>query len=104
MTLHFESLIHYLKNELFHVLVGINAHAITYIHVYICTTKFYRIDIDLLLGLTSTTIPMYLAECSPANERGRLVSTNIAMVACGQFVASVVDGIFGWCQYDVGWR
>lgn len=63
-----------------------------------------RIIVGAGIGLTSTTIPMYLAECSPANERGRLVSTNIAMVACGQFVASVVDGIFGWCQYDVGWR
>ncbi|WAR27047.1 MYCT-like protein [Mya arenaria] len=33
-------------------------------------------------GMMSTTVPMYLAECSPVNIRGRLVSLNIAMVAC----------------------
>ncbi|BFZ08921.1 hypothetical protein BsWGS_11960 [Bradybaena similaris] len=54
-------------------------------------------------GLTSTTIPMYLAECSPSYARGSLVSTNIAMVAFGQFVANVVDGIFGSDTVD-GWR
>ncbi|KAI8763927.1 proton myo-inositol cotransporter, partial [Biomphalaria glabrata] len=53
--------------------------------------------------LTSTTIPMYLAECSPTYARGSLVSTNIAMVAFGQFMANVVDGIFGVDAQD-GWR
>lgn len=56
-----------------------------------------------LTGLTSTTIPMYLAECSPSYLRGTLVSTNIAMVAFGQFMANVVDGIFGDDAHD-GWR
>jgi hypothetical protein len=46
---------------------------------------------------------MYLAECSPVSIRGRLVSTNIAMVACGQFVASIVDGVFGADEKN-GWR
>ncbi len=49
------------------------------------------------------TIPMYIAEASPAKTRGRLVSTNIAMVACGQFIANVVDGIFSGNVKD-GWR
>ncbi|KAL3852963.1 hypothetical protein ACJMK2_016568 [Sinanodonta woodiana] len=55
------------------------------------------------VGLTSTTIPMYLAECTPPHIRGRLVSTHIAMVAGGQFIASVLDGIFGWDKKN-GWR
>lgn len=55
------------------------------------------------MGLTSTTIPMYLAECSPSYARGSLVSTNIAMVAFGQFMANVVDGIFGGDSKN-GWR
>ncbi|OWF39315.1 proton myo-inositol cotransporter-like [Mizuhopecten yessoensis] len=62
-----------------------------------------RVIIGAGIGMTSTTIPMYLAECSPAHIRGRLVSTNIAMVACGQFVANVIDGIFGWDE-TTGWR
>ncbi|ESO82112.1 hypothetical protein LOTGIDRAFT_102050, partial [Lottia gigantea] len=55
------------------------------------------------IGLVSTTIPMYLAECSPVYARGMLVSTNIAMVAFGQFVANVVSGIFG-SDAENGWR
>ncbi|XP_064606088.1 proton myo-inositol cotransporter-like [Liolophura sinensis] len=62
-----------------------------------------RIVVGAGIGLTSTTIPMYIAECSPSNIRGRLVSTNVAMVACGQFVANVVDGIFGFDEVN-GWR
>ncbi|KAK6175687.1 hypothetical protein SNE40_014088 [Patella caerulea] len=46
---------------------------------------------------------MYLAECSPIYARGSLVSTNIAMVAFGQFVANVVAGIFGSDTVN-GWR
>ncbi|KAL5015124.1 hypothetical protein ScPMuIL_009394 [Solemya velum] len=62
-----------------------------------------RVIVGAGIGLTSTTIPMYLAECSPAHVRGRIVSTNIAMVACGQFIANLVDGIFGWNEKN-GWR
>ena len=56
----------------------------------------------IVAGLTSTTIPMYIAEASPTYARGRLVSTNIVMVACGQFVANVVDGAFSF--EPQGWR
>ena len=45
---------------------------------------------------------MYIAEVSPTHARGRLVSTNVAMVAFGQFVANVVDGVFS--VTDDGWR
>ncbi|XP_048252931.1 proton myo-inositol cotransporter-like [Haliotis rufescens] len=62
-----------------------------------------RIVVGAGIGLTSTTIPMYLAECSPSYARGSLVSTNIAMVAFGQFMANVVDGIFG-SDTQNGWR
>ncbi|CAL1527026.1 unnamed protein product [Lymnaea stagnalis] len=62
-----------------------------------------RVVVGAGIGLTSTTIPMYLAECSPSYARGSLVSTNIAMVAFGQFMANVVDGIFGVDAKD-GWR
>ncbi|XP_041349826.1 proton myo-inositol cotransporter-like [Gigantopelta aegis] len=62
-----------------------------------------RIVVGAGIGLTSTTIPMYLAECSPSHVRGSLVSTNIAMVAFGQLIANIVDGIFGSDTVN-GWR
>ncbi|KAL4226735.1 hypothetical protein ACF0H5_014715 [Mactra antiquata] len=51
----------------------------------------------------STTIPMYVAECSPIDIRGRLVSFNIVMVACGQFVAGITGGMFAVDERN-GWR
>ena len=56
----------------------------------------------MITGLTSMTVPMYIAECAPMFIRGRLVSVNVAMIAGGQFIANVVDGIF---SFDItGWR
>ena len=46
---------------------------------------------------------MYIAESAPTYIRGRLVSTNVVMVAFGQFVANVVDGIFSGMK-KTGWR
>lgn len=46
---------------------------------------------------------MYLAECAPAHIRGRIVSTNIAMVAFGQFIANLVDWLFSPDKQN-GWR
>ncbi|XP_064632787.1 proton myo-inositol cotransporter-like [Lineus longissimus] len=61
-----------------------------------------RIIIGAGIGLTSMTTPMYIAEAAPSHIRGRLVSCNVAMIACGQFVANVVDGIFSFNEN--GWR
>ncbi len=49
------------------------------------------------------TIPMYIAEAAPPNIRGRLVSTNVVMIACGQFIANVLDGLFSYDKQN-GWR
>ncbi|CAI9722228.1 proton myo-inositol cotransporter-like [Octopus vulgaris] len=62
-----------------------------------------RIIVGAGIGLVSMTIPVYLAECAPSHVRGRIVSTNIAMVAGGQFFANVIDGIFGFNE-ETGWR
>ena len=53
-------------------------------------------------GLSSMTIPMYIAESAPAEVRGRLVSVNVVMIAGGQFVSNVIAGIFSFV--DEGWR
>lgn len=54
------------------------------------------------LGGASMTVPVYIAEAAPADMRGKLVTLNNIFITGGQFVASVVDGIFA-SQSD-GWR
>ncbi|CAI9728524.1 proton myo-inositol cotransporter-like [Octopus vulgaris] len=54
------------------------------------------------IGLASTTVPIYIAECAPVSIRGQLVTLNNFFITGGQFVASVMDGLFS-CVPE-GWR
>ena len=45
-------------------------------------------------GLSSMTVPMYLAECSPAHQRGRITMVDILAVTGGQFIAATADYAF----------
>jgi len=56
-----------------------------------------------LTGLASSTVPMYIAECAPAHQRGKLVTVNNLFITGGQFVASIVAGLFSY-DYNTGWR
>ncbi|EGW07945.1 Proton myo-inositol cotransporter [Cricetulus griseus] len=49
------------------------------------------------------TVPVYIAEVSPPNLRGRLVTINTLFITGGQFFASVIDGAFSYLKKD-GWR
>ena len=49
------------------------------------------------------TVPVYIAEAAPAHLRGRLVTLNNVFITGGQFIASVVDGIFSSNKRN-GWR
>lgn len=49
------------------------------------------------------TVPMYIAECAPVHLRGRLVTVNNLFITGGQFVASVLDGVFSYDKKN-GWR
>ena len=49
------------------------------------------------------TVPMYIAEVSPPQIRGKLVSINNLMITFGQFVASCIDGVFS-TDAENGWR
>ena len=60
-----------------------------------CTYFFY-------VGLASMTVPMYLAECSPINLRGRLTVLDNMAVTGGQFVAGIIDFAFSYTRQ--GWR
>ena len=53
-------------------------------------------------GLSSMSVPLYIAESSPASMRGKLVVLNVAFITGGQFLASVVDGAFS--EVPEGWR
>jgi len=55
------------------------------------------------IGIASMTAPIYIAEISPADIRGKLVTFNNVMITFGQFVASCIDGAFSRDK-DNGWR
>ena len=48
------------------------------------------------------SVPLYLAESSPASMRGKLVVLYVVFITGGQFLASVVDGAFS--EVPEGWR
>ena len=59
------------------------------------------------VGFASMTVPVYISETAPSNIRGRLVVINTLFITGGQFVATVIDGLFS-IQHDFavenGWR
>lgn len=54
-------------------------------------------------GIASMTVPVYIAEVSPPDLRGQLVTINCLFITGGQFIASVIDGAFSYLGHD-GWR
>jgi len=55
---------------------------------------FGRIIVGVAFGILSCVPPLYIAEISPANIRGRLVSANTVMVMMGILVSFIVDYLF----------
>ena len=64
-----------------------------------------RIILGIGIGIASLTTPIYIAEMSTANLRGRLVTVNTFMITFGQFFAGMVDGILDYFFLNQGgWR
>ena len=53
--------------------------------------------------MISSTVPVYIAESSPLRLRGKLVSSHVALITLGQFIASGVAGLFSSVPRN-GWR
>lgn len=67
----------------------------------LCALSFFYVL--CVLGIASMTVPVYIAEVSPSELRGQLVTINTLFITGGQFIASVVDGAFSYLPHD-GWR
>lgn len=53
-----------------------------------------RLLVGLGVGVASVTAPVYIAELSPSEIRGGLVSTNVLMITGGQFLSYLVNLAF----------
>ncbi|CAK7322590.1 unnamed protein product [Dovyalis caffra] len=53
-----------------------------------------RFLVGLGVGIASVTAPVYIAEASPSEVRGGLVSTNVLMITGGQFLSYLVNLAF----------
>lgn len=53
-----------------------------------------RLLVGLGIGVASVTAPVYIAEASPTEVRGGLVSTNVLMITGGQFLSYLVNLAF----------
>jgi SP family myo-inositol transporter-like MFS transporter 13 len=61
-----------------------------------------RVLLGVAVGLSSATVPVYIAEASPAVWRGRLLLVFQTFLTFGQFAASLLNGILQDTQ--AGWR
>uniref|UniRef100_A0A7R9ZYA5 Hexose transporter 1 n=1 Tax=Pyrodinium bahamense TaxID=73915 RepID=A0A7R9ZYA5_9DINO len=63
-----------------------------------------RVIVGLGVGISSHTVPLYIAECAPAHLRGSLCFLNDMMVTVGQVTSAFVSTMFFSWEVRAGWR
>jgi major inositol transporter-like SP family MFS transporter len=65
----------------------------------------FRFLLGMAVGGASVAVPTFIAEMSPSDRRGRMVTRNELMIVGGQFLAFVFNAILGNLMDGVGvWR
>ena len=59
-----------------------------------------RFLVGLGVGVASMTAPLYIAEVSPPEKRGSLVTLNVLMITTGQFLSYVINYGFTKVKYS----
>lgn len=65
-----------------------------------------RVVLGFAVGAVSVTVPIYLAELAPAEERGKIVTMNQLLIVAGQFLAFASNGLLSnlFSQNPIIWR
>lgn len=63
-----------------------------------------RVVVGLGVGISSHTVPLYIAECAPKRLRGSMCFLNDMMITVGQVSAAIISTILFNAEVRDGWR